>query len=232
MAFNLEDYEDVATLNRWFQDNYPMGRIELDVISDNPQLERMVIMASIYRDAGDLKPAVQNIARGKQEEYNRNMARFYGEDVATSAIGRAILLLKAAEKTAHKEGVARASEVAAREFNNKNKIPNKYEQRLAEKIPVEKSSDPWTIEQKEMPLPVSEAVTALNDGIKPEEVPTCQKHQKPMLPRTGNKNGKAWKHYKCAGNWPDACEEIIWMEIDKTGRWVKQKPRVQNGELN
>jgi hypothetical protein len=113
--------------------------------------------------------------------------------------------------------------------------PNKFEKKVQnfvkESVPVEKPSDPWTIEQKEMPLPVADAVTALNDGIKPESVPTCQKHQKPMLPRTGNKNGKAWKHYKCAGNWPDACEEIIWMEIDKSGRWVPQKPKFQTGEL-
>ena len=27
--FNLEDYEDVATLNRWFIENYPMGRSAL-----------------------------------------------------------------------------------------------------------------------------------------------------------------------------------------------------------
>ena len=218
MGFNLEDYEDVATLNRWFQDNYPMGRIELEVISDNPQQERMVIMASIYRDANDARPAVQNIARGKQEEYNRNMARFYGEDVATSAIGRAILLLKGAEKTAHKEGIERAA--------------NKFEKRIADKIALEKPSDPWSIETKEMPLPVADAVAAINDNVMPEEVPMCKQHNKPMMPRTGNKNGKAWKHYKCGGNWPDVCEEIIWMEIDKSGRWVKQKPRTPQGEIN
>lgn len=223
MGFNLEDYEDVATLNKWFQDNYPMGRIQLEVISDNPQQERMVIMASVFRDAADQYPAVQNIARGKQEEYNRNMARFYGEDVATSAIGRAILLLKAADKTAHKEGVSRASEAKYQ--------PNKFEKRIAEKVEVEKPSDPWVIEQKEMPLPVAEAVTAINDGMVAESIPTCQKHKQPMIPRTGNKNGRAWKNYKCAGKWPDACDEIIWMEIDKAGRWVQQKPRVQNGEL-
>ena len=108
MGFDLSAYEDVATLNRWFQDNYPMGRIAVEVISDDSSRERIVIMASIYRDINDTQPAIQNIARGKQEEYNRNMARFYAEDVATSAIGRAILLLKGAEKTAHKEGIERA----------------------------------------------------------------------------------------------------------------------------
>ena len=227
MGFNLEDYEDVATLNRWFQDNYPMGRIQLEVISDNPQQERMVIMASVFRDANDAFPAVQNIARGKQEEYNRNMARFYGEDVATSAIGRAILLLKAAEKTAHKEGVARATE---------DKQPNKFEKKVQnfvkESVPVEKPSDPWTIEQKDMPLPVADALAAINENVTPEEVPMCPTHNKAGLPRTGNKNGKSWKHYACPEGFPNKCNWVQWMEVDKTGRWIPQKPRYQSQEIN
>ena len=226
MGFNLEDYEDVATLNRWFQDNYPMGRITLDVISDNPTMERIVIMASIFRDAGDPQPAIQNIARGKQEEYNRNMARFYAEDVATSAIGRAILLLKAAEKTAHKEGVARAAEA------KHNKFEKRVENFTRETVPVVKPSDEWTIEQKEMPLPVADAVAALNDNVTPEQVPMCKQHNKPMQKNFGSKNGKQWANYKCSGQWPDKCEEIIWLEIDKSGKWVPQRPRVKQGEFN
>ena len=38
MAFNLEDYEDVATLNKWFIANYPMGRSDISVISHDPDL--------------------------------------------------------------------------------------------------------------------------------------------------------------------------------------------------
>jgi hypothetical protein len=227
MGFNLEDYEDVATLNRWFQDNYPMGRIELEVISDNPQQERMVIMASIFRDAADTKPAVQNIARGKQEEYNRNMARFYGEDIATSAIGRAILLLKGAERTAHKEGVARAAEAKYQP----NKFEKKIENFVKESVQVENPVDAWTIQEKPMPLPISEAVAALNDNVTPEQVPMCPTHNVAGLPKTGNTRGKAWKKYDCPQTWPNKCTWVQWMEIDKSGRWVKQKPRVQNGEL-
>lgn len=227
MAFNLEDYEDVASLNRWFQDNYPMGRIAVDVVSDDSKIERIVVLASVYRDINDAYPAVQNLARGKQEEYNRNMARFYAEDVATSAIGRAILILKGAEKTAHKEGVARAIETKY------NPEPNKFEKKVEnftkEKIQVEKPSDPWTIEQKEMPLPVAEAITALNDGIVPEEIPMCKEHGKPMVSRTGNTRGKNWKHYKCS-QFP-ACKEIIWYEINKSGQWVAQQPRTPQTEV-
>ena len=222
MGFDLSAYEDVASLNRWFQDNYPMGSLRILEWKHDDKKDEIHFIVGVYRDINDQWPAVMNYARGKQEEYNRNMARFYGEDAITSAYGRAIALLKASEKTAHREGMERALENA----------PNKWEKRVTEKIAVEKPSDPWTIENKDMPLPVADAVAAINDNVVPEQVPTCQKHQRPMMPRTGNKNGKAWKHYKCAGNWPDVCEEIIWMEIDKTGRWVPQKPRPTQGAIN
>ena len=222
MGFDLSDYEDVASLNRWFQDNYPMGRIAVEVVSDDSIKERIVILASIYRDINDNQPAIQNIARGKQEEYNRNMARFYAEDVAISAIGRAILLLKGAEKTAHKEGVERA----------KSSFEERAKSIVKEKIEVEKPADPWTIETKEMPLPVAEAVVALNDGIVPEVIPTCPTHNKPCLPNTGNKNGRAWKNYKCPESWPNKCDFIVWMEIDKSGRWIPQRPRPQQGVMS
>ena len=221
MGFDLSDYEDVASLNRWFQDNYPMGRIAVEVVSDDSSKERIVVLASIYRDINDAQPAIQNIARGKQEEYNRNMARFYAEDVATSAIGRAILLLKGAEKTAHKEGIERA----------KSTFEDRAKNIIKEKIEVENPKDAWTIEPKEMPVPVAEAVTQLNDGIKPMEIPMCPKHNKPMQSKSGNKNGKPWFHYKCIGEWPDTCTEIIWYEIDKSGQWRPQKPRMQQGAM-
>jgi hypothetical protein len=33
MGFNLDDYEDVATLNKWFISNFPMGRSDISVVS-------------------------------------------------------------------------------------------------------------------------------------------------------------------------------------------------------
>ena len=223
MAFDLSNYEDVATLNKWFQDNYPMGRIAMDIVSDDSKEERLIVLVSIYRDINDEHPAIQNIARGKQSEYNRNMARFYAEDVATSAIGRAILLLKGADKTAHKEGMERVADAQ----------PNKWEQRVAEKIQVEKPSDPWTIETKEMPLPVDQALAELNDGIKPEEIPMC-KHGAMKLKEGVGKTNKPYHGYVCVGYIATAGDsqcDAIWYELDKSGRWVPQKPKYENKEL-
>ncbi len=217
MAFNLEDYETVEQrLEKYWKEN-PDGRIETELIEATAT--RFIVIARIYRTEADARYWTSGLAFEHITERGVNATSAL-ENCETSAIGRALA----------NAGYATKGKRASRE--EMNKVANKYEQRVAERIPVEKPSDPWTIEQKEMPLPVADAVAAINDNVVPEEVPMCKQHNKPMMPRTGNKNGKAWKHYKCGGNWPDVCEEIIWMEIDKSGRWVKQKPRTPQGELN
>ena len=93
MAFNLEDYEDVATLNKWFIANYPMGRSDISVISHDAEKGYILVQATLWRDATDPSPAVSNIAFGSRETYIPNMKKFYVEDTATSSLGRAIILL-------------------------------------------------------------------------------------------------------------------------------------------
>ena len=105
MAWNLSDYEDVASLNRWFQDNYPAGRIQLVLEHEDWENQEVMIKCCLYRDIKDEDPAVVNFARGKATDYPKNMARWYLEDTATSAIGRAILLLKGAQKTATQDSM-------------------------------------------------------------------------------------------------------------------------------
>ena len=98
-------------------------------------------------------------------------------------------------------------------------------------IKVEKPSDPWTIEPKEMPVPVAEAVAAINDNIVPEEIPMCPTHNVACEPKEGNTRGKPWKHYKCPRAWVDKCEFIVWYEIDRSGQWRPQRPRMQQGAM-
>lgn len=221
MGFNLADYETVEERLIKFWKEHPDGRIETELLESNGT--RFIVIARLYRTEADARYWASGMAFENVTERGVNSTSAL-ENCETSAIGRALA----------NAGYATKGKRASREEMSKVAAaqPNKFEQRIAEKIPVEKPSDPWTIEQKEMPLPVADAVAAINDNVVPEEVPMCKQHNKPMMPRTGNKNGKAWKHYKCGGNWPDVCEEIIWMEIDKSGRWVKQKPRTPQGELN
>ena len=223
MSFNLQDYEDVQARVQRFQKLHPVGRIETHVEFFDANAGHVLVRASIYREHEDTQAAGIDYAFGDRSTFRTNMAQWYVEDTVSSAIGRALALVMETKQKPTRQNMER--------IEQPNKWEKKVENFVKESIPVEKPLDPWTIEQKEMPLPVSEAVTALNDGMVAESIPTCQKHKQPMIPRTGNKNGRAWKNYKCAGKWPDACEEIIWMEIDKSGRWIPQRPKFQNGEL-
>lgn len=223
MSFNLQDYEDVQARVQRFQKLHPVGRIETHVEYFNANDGHILVRAMVFREHEDTLPAGVDYAFGDRSTFRSNMAQWYVEDTVSSSIGRALALVMETKQKPTRQNMERVEQP--------NKWEKKVENFVKESIPVEKPSDPWTIEQKEMPLPVSEAVTALNDGMVAETIPTCQKHKQPMIARTGNKNGRAWKNYKCAGKWPDACDEIVWMEIDKSGRWIPQKPRVQNGEL-
>jgi hypothetical protein len=219
MAFNLEDYETVEErLVKYWKEN-PDGRIETELIEATPT--RFIVVARIFRTEADARYWTSGLAFEHITERGVNATSAL-ENCETSAIGRALA----------NAGYATKGKRASREEMTKvaNREPNKFEKKLADVVPVEKPSDAWTIEQKEMPVPVADAIAAINDNVTPEEIPMCPKHNKAMESRTGNTRGKAWKHYKCNA-YPEKCEQIVWMEIDNTGRWVKQKPRVQNGEL-
>ena len=110
MAFNLADYEDVATLNKWFISNFPSGRSEISVINHDAVNGYILVQATLWRDSKDSAPAVSNIAFGSRESYIQNMKKFYCEDTATSALGRAIILLKGSDKTATKESMKQVAQ--------------------------------------------------------------------------------------------------------------------------
>ena len=139
MAWNLENYEDVASLNRWFQDNYPAGRIALSTEYFNAGDQEILVRCELYRDYKDEQPAITNLARGKASDYPKNMARWYVEDTATSAVGRAILLIKAAEKTATKDSMI---QVAKADPGHKVEHPWKPEEAVRE-VPNEPQTVVW-----------------------------------------------------------------------------------------
>jgi hypothetical protein len=124
MAINLNDYEDVASLNKWFQGNFPMGSLRIikqehHIMTDkdgNILDEIFVVQTGAFRDANDPQPAITNVARGRQSEYPKHMARFFAEDVTTSSYGRSIALLKATDKTATKDDMKNLSYKTALEI--------------------------------------------------------------------------------------------------------------------
>lgn len=225
--FNLEDYEDVATLNRWFIENYPMGRSNIVTEFHDPVNGFIRVRAEIFRDSNDMWPAVTNVAYGARDLYNRNMARYYVEDTATSALGRAIILLKGSQKTATRESmeeVAKTSQIVA-------ETKAKMAQTSKEYVPVPKEDDPWTIRDAQPAATADEAVEMVKSiigGTTEKDIPTC-KHGE-MFWKTGTtKAGKPWGHFRCSakvtsglpGSPADACDPI-WYEIAKDGSWQRQ----------
>jgi hypothetical protein len=223
MMFNLEDYEDVATLNRWFIENYPMGRSNLVTEFHDPVQGFIRVRAEIYRDATDSNPAVTNIAFGARDLYNRNMARYYCEDTATSALGRAIILIKGSSKTATRESMEQVSAGQAEIA----KVKSKMSQTAKEYVPIAKEDDPWTIRDAEPAKTVDEAVAMVKDiigGQTERDIPKCSKchDAKDMTWKTGvsAKNNKPWGNFSCF-----ACKDVIWYEIGSDGAWKPQEKK-------
>jgi hypothetical protein len=106
---DLTQYEDAASLNRWFIQSFPMGRIDLQLVEINLDKGIVVFKGSVYRDSNDANPAVTNYAKGERDDYPAHMRKWYLEDTATSCIARCLTLLKGSNKTAPKESMARAT---------------------------------------------------------------------------------------------------------------------------
>ena len=106
---DLSQYEDAATLNRWFINNYPLGRIDLAIAEINLDKGIVIFKGSVYRDINDAAPAVSNYAKGERDDYPAHMRKWYLEDTATSCIARCLTLLKGSNKTAPKESMMRAT---------------------------------------------------------------------------------------------------------------------------
>jgi hypothetical protein len=106
---DLTQYEDAASLNRWFITSFPMGRINLQLVEINLDKGIVVFKGDVYRDSNDTNPAVSNYAKGERDDYPAHMRKWYLEDTATSCIARCLTLLKGSNKTAPKESMSRAT---------------------------------------------------------------------------------------------------------------------------
>ena len=116
--FNLDDYEDVQSRVKRFHEAFPMGRIIVDVITHNAEKGQILVAASVYRDDEAQLPAGVDIAFGDVATYNPKMRRFYAEDTATSAVGRAISLILDSEKKPTRQDMVRVSAATTEDFDS------------------------------------------------------------------------------------------------------------------
>jgi hypothetical protein len=215
MAFNLEDYEDVATLNKWLISNYPMFRSDLSVISHDPEKGFILIQATIWRDSKDPAPAVSNVAFGSRETYIQNMKKFYVEDTATSALGRAIILLKGSDKTATKDDMRKVESNPS--FKEKlESRQNMYGKPGSKSAQIETIlRDSFAADKKE-PEPVAWSVGDVVDQIGsaiPNEPPACQHGH--ILKEGISKGGKPYYGYVCKAK---ECSPK-WAKLTANGKW-------------
>ena len=206
--FKLDDYETVAMLNKWFVENYPMGRTNIEITYHDVEKGYITCRAEVYRDVNDPHPATSNIAHGVRDLYNSNMRRFYAEDIASSCLGRAITLLKGGQ-TATRDDMEKV-------------VPKSFEKRLEEKITVEVADDPWTIKAIDESAPAADAVALVKEvlgGKTQNDIPNC-KCNRPMAWADGvSKTGKPWGHFKCTNVPARKCQEPIWYNIAADGSW-------------
>jgi hypothetical protein len=215
MAFNLEDYEDVATLNKWLISNYPMFRSDLSVISHDPEKGFILIQATIWRDSKDASPAVSNVAFGSRETYIQNMKKFYVEDTATSALGRAIILLKGSDKTATKDDMRKVESNPSfkEKLESRQNIYGKAGSKSAQIETILRDS--FAADKKE-PEPVAwsvgDVVAEIGATI-PNEPPACQHGH--ILKEGISKGGKPYRGYVCKAK---ECAPK-WAKLTANGKW-------------
>jgi hypothetical protein len=227
MAINWQDYEDVASLNKWFQPNFPMGSLRIlkqehHIMTDKDGHiidEIFVVQTGAFRDVNDLHPATMNVARGRQSEYPKHMAKFFAEDVTTSSFGRCISLLKATDKTATKNEMERVE----------SSEPNQYEKKLQERrygAPGTKSAAiedalraSFAVDNKvddPQQWSLSEAVDAIGKST-PNPPPECEHGM--ILKQGVSKGGKPYYGYVCKGSNKD---HAIWAKMTANGNWFFQ----------
>ena len=209
MAFNMNDYEDVATLNKWFIGNYPMGRSDISVVSHDPVNGYILVQATLWRDAKDATPAVSNIAFGSRETYIPNMKKFYVEDTATSALGRAIIILKGSDKTATKDDMRKVENEPLK--NNYGKTGNAQLIELA----LRKSfRDDAKSEGEPQAWSVGDAIATIPTKPQQQE---CT-HGMMILKEGTAKTGKPYFGYVCSAPKPNQCD-ARWGKLTANGNW-------------
>jgi len=209
MAFNLDDYEDVATLNKWFIANYPMGRSDISVISHDPVNGYVLVQATLWRDSKDGAPAASNIAFGSRETFMPNMKKWYVEDTASSSLGRAIILLKGSNKTATKDDMRKVDDAPIKNIYGKSGNSQVIEMALRKSFADDgkPTSEPTT-------WSIGDVAEALQTKPKQQE---CL-HGLMILKEGTAKTGKQYYGYVCSAPKGEQCD-AKWAVTAANGSW-------------
>jgi hypothetical protein len=212
MAFNLDNYEDVQSRVKRFQEAFPVGRIVCDVIQFDAVKGHILVAASVYREHEDTLPAAVDYAFGDAATYPQQMRKFYVEDTCTSAIGRAISLVLETTTKATKQDMAKVE-----------RIKNDERSAVIANAPlaVNNTWDEFVGSEPKQPVvTLAEAAQLVQQTFgEAEPIPTCSHGTRKV--KSGVKNGKAWSGAMCGdGTLPQAQQcSPIWYRVDKDGHF-------------
>lgn len=194
MAFNLDNYEDVASRVRRFQDAYPLGRIYVKVLDFDKERGSILVEAQVFRTDTEELPAATDIAFEWAKKSNVS-EKWWVENAATSAIGRAISSVLPTDHKAVRESMAQVNEIER------------------------KKADPWTIQDKE--ASVGNTAELLRDQLGAElieEAPLCFHGH--MIRKEGEKkDGTPYVGYLCPEKTKANQCKPRWGQLQPDGRW-------------
>jgi len=213
MAFNLNDYEDVAARIRRVHDNFPMCRFNIREMKVDHEKGYCYVITEIYRDANDVNAAVSDAAYEFRSDRGVNKD-FWVENCVTSSYGRSAGLLLGSEKRSTKqdmEKVARLENDLASEriANAPLAINNTWD----EFVGKEPTPEPVSLEEAAQLVQQTFGET--------EPIPTCS-HGPRTIKNGVSASGKAWQGAMCevrGASKGDRCPAIWYVMSKTTGKW-------------
>ena len=195
MAWNMDDYEDVQARIKRFTEAYPMGRIVVKVLDFDKEKKSVLVEASVYRtDSPEEPPAGVDIALEWAGKSKIN-EKWFTENAATSAIGRAIGNVLPSAMKPTRENMEHVKAIEA------------------------DLVDPWTIATNEQH--VGNAVDTLRDQLGAEimsEAPLCAHGH--MLRKEGEKkDGTPYVGYLCPEKAKANQCKPRWGILNHEGKW-------------
>jgi len=213
MAFNLNDYEDVAARIRRVHDNYPMCRFNIREMKVDHEKGYCWVITEIYRDANDVNAAVSDAAYEFRSDRGVNKD-FWVENCVTSSYGRSAGLLLGSEKRSTKQDMEKVARIendlaSERIANAPLAINNTWDEFVGKEPTPE-------------PVSLEEAAQLVQQTFgEAEPIPTCS-HGPRTIKSGVSAAGKAWQGAMCevrGASKGDRCPPIWYVMSKTTGKF-------------
>jgi hypothetical protein len=213
MAFNLNDYEDVAARIRRVHDNFPMCRFNIREMKVDHEKGYCWVITEIYRDANDVNAAVSDAAYEFRSDRGVNKD-FWVENCVTSSYGRSAGLLLGSEKRSTKQDMEKVARIendlaSERIANAPLAINNTWDEFVGKEPTPE-------------PVSLEEAAQLVQQTFgEAEPIPTCS-HGPRTIKSGVSAAGKAWQGAMCevrGASKGDRCPAIWYVMSKTTGKW-------------